>query len=395
VPDAPPPALRANVPLLGLTALLNDAASEAAYWVLPYFLTTIGAGPAALGIIEGAAESAASLVKLASGYVTDRLPRRKPLVVAGYLLANVVKPLLALATSWQQVLAIRVTDRSGKGLRGAPRDVMITESADPARLGAAFGLRQAMDSAGAIIGPAFAAWLLLRHHQSPRVVFWAASVPGAMAVLTVWLGVKETADPGRSQRRAAQASSGAAFSLRLRLVFVAVALFGIANSSDMFLVLRAQGVGIRPALAPLLGLVFNVTYTALAYPLGNLSDRWPRQWMIAGGYMFYAIVYLGFAQVRTPAMIWVLFAGYGIYYALTEGLLRALIADLAGPTNRGRAFGWLAAMSGGSALVASILAGQLWHFYGASVPFELSAGLAAAAAVMLAVVGGKRVEREY
>src|SRR5207302_118881 len=270
-PDSRPSAAR-NLYAFGITSFLNDTASEMAYWVLPAFLASLGAGPAQLGLIEGIAESVASFAKLFSGYLTDRIDRRKPVVVAGYLAANAVKPLLALATSWVHILLIRFTDRLAKGVRGAPRDVMVAESVPKNRLGAAYGLIQSMDSAGAIAGPLAALVLLARF--GIRSVFWAAAIPGALCVLVALIGIRETkhsrgkdsaVDAASKNATRASTSREKVTSINLPrsfyMVLVAVTLFSLGNSSDMFLVLRAHDVGIRVALAPLLGLVFNVTYT--------------------------------------------------------------------------------------------------------------------------------------
>src|SRR5208337_1548502 len=236
-----------NVYAFGLTSLLNDTASEMAYWVLPAFLASLGAGPAQLGLIEGIAESVASFAKLFSGYLTDRLDRRKPLVVAGYFVANAVKPVLAVVTAWWQILLIRFIDRLAKGVRGAPRDVMVAESVGKDRLGAAYGLIQSLDSAGAIAGPLLALALLARY--GIRSVFWAAAVPGALSVLAAIFGIREKRTPPEPQKaKPAEAapSSTAIQSLprSFYLVLFAVTLFSLGNSSDMFLVMRAQNVGI-------------------------------------------------------------------------------------------------------------------------------------------------------
>ncbi|HZT74895.1 MAG TPA: MFS transporter [Terriglobales bacterium] len=391
VPPPPlDPRLRRNVPLLGFTALFNDTASEMAYWVLPYFITLLGAGPALLGVIEGGAESAASLVRVFSGYLTDRQPRRKPLVVAGYLVANLVKPLLGWATAWPQVLALRVADRGGKGFRGAPRDVMISESVDRAKLGAAFGLRQALDSAGAILGPALAYWIMARSAHNVRLVFWLAAIPGGIAVALAWGWLRETggAAPAVAKRPAAEevrapAAPAAAFPAAFYQLLAAVALFGIANFSDMFLILRAQQLGISPAGAPLLGLVFNAVFAGLSYPFGGLSDRWRRKWLIGSGYLLFAWVYWSFGVIHRAAWVWPLFAIYGLYQAMSAGVLSALVAETVGPQARGRAFGWVASVAGGTALAASVLAGWLWHRAGPALPFELAAVLAVIAAGLI------------
>lgn len=244
-----------------------------AYWILPAFLTSLGAGPAALGLIEGIAESVASFAKLFSGYLTDRLRPRKPIVVFGYALANIMKPVLAVTHHWWHVLLVRFADRMAKGIRGAPRDVMLAESADPAKMGSAFGLLQAMDSAGAIAGPLIA--LLLISRLGFRGVFWVAAVPGLLSVIVIATLARET---GHSKSSGKPRSVGTLGRLPPRFYYVvaAVTLFSLGNSSDMFLVLRAQSAGIAPRFAPLLGLVFNLVYTAASWPAGRLSDRLPR-----------------------------------------------------------------------------------------------------------------------
>lgn len=380
---------RRNVYLFGATSFLNDTASEMAYWILPAFLSTIGAGPAQLGIIEGIAESVAAAAKLFSGYLSDRLPRRKPLVVAGYAVANAVKPLLAVVTSWWQVLFIRFADRTAKGMRNSPRDVMVAESVPADQRGSAFGLLQAMDSAGAIAGPLLALFILT--HHGARAVFWAAAVPGALAVLVVWLFVRET-----GQRGAAASAKPLDFTLRPQLpwrfhyVLAAVALFSLGNSSDMFLILRAENAGIAIAYAPLLGLVFNITYTLTSWPAGRLSDKIPRHFVAAAGYLVFAGVYVTFAAAPSRLAIWAAMASYGLFYSLTNPVLRALVVDHAPRAKRGRALGLFHFLTSVTMLVGSLITGELWDLYGARVPFYLSAALAAAAAVMLLFASAPR-----
>lgn len=380
----PSPPLRRNVPILGLGSLLNDTASEMAYWVLPFFLTTLGAGPELLGLIEGCAESTASLFKLLSGYLTDRSGRRKPLVLIGYILANTVKPLLGFTHAWGQVLGLRVLDRSGKGLRGAPRDVIISESVPASELGGAYGLRQAMDSVGAILGPGFAFWIMLHFHHNVRLVFWLAAIPGAFAIATVLFGVTETGH-GKPGPHAVKktVTTPTSFGGGFYLLLAAVGLFGIANFSDMFLILRAQMLGVRPALIPLLGLVFNIVFASLSFPLGRLSDRVSRKAIVGGGLLIFAVVHCGFALARQTEMVWFLFALYGLYHATTQGALSALTVDLVGKENRGRAFGWVSSLNGISALLASVWAGWLWKQHGPAMPFILAAILAALAALLI------------
>jgi len=379
---SPSPRERRNVYLFGATSFLNDTASEMAYWILPAFLASIGAGPAQLGIIEGIAESVAAGAKLFSGYLTDRVPRRKPLVVFGYALANVAKPILAVATAWWQVLFIRFADRTAKGIRGAPRDVMVAESVDAKDRGSAFGLLQTMDSAGAIAGPLLAIFIMTHLHHGMRAVFWWAAVPGALAILVVWLFVREPAEHGR-ETKAVTFSLRPGLPWRFHYVLLAVALFSLGNSSDMFLVLRANEIGIAVALAPLLGLVFNITYTLTSWPAGKLSDKVPRHFVAAAGYIVFAAVYAVFAAAPSRLAIWGAMACYGLFYSLTNPVLRALVVDYAPEPKRGRALGFFYFVTSITTLLASLITGELWQQFGARVPFGLSAALAIVAALML------------
>src|SRR3954470_17897404 len=341
------PSAARNIYSFGLTSFFNDTASEMAYWVLPAFLASLGAGPAQLGLIEGIAESVASFAKLFSGYLSDRLDRRKPLVVAGYFVANAVKPLLAVVTAWWHILLIRFADRLAQGARGAPRDVMVAESVDKKRLGSAYGLIQSMDSAGAIAGPLMALVLLARF--GIRSVFWAAAVPGTLAVLVAVFGIRETKrgpdalPPNPSEIGAGMIPSGAPAPLTLPaafyMVLTAVTLFSLGNSSDMFLVMRAQNVGIGVSLAPLLGLVFNVTYTLGSWPAGWLSDYFSRRVIAAIGYLIFATVYFVFGRAPSTLAIWIIMALYGGYCALTQPVLKALVVETVPPDIRGRALG--------------------------------------------------------
>ncbi|HLX74269.1 MAG TPA: MFS transporter [Terriglobales bacterium] len=407
MPARPPEDDRSrNLYVFGATSFFNDTASEMAYWILPAFLLTIGAGPARLGLVEGVAESVASFAKLFSGLLTDRIRQRKPLVVAGYAVANVLKPVLAVTTSWWQVLLVRFGDRLAKGMRGAPRDVMLAESVPQQKIGSAFGLLQAMDSAGAIAGPLIALGLLV--HFGFRGVFWVAAIPGALAVFAA-LFIRETgrrtqpasgfpaeADDGRMDSPVLQAltteppaSAIAAETTDVRLpasfyyLLFAVGLFSLGNSSDMFLVLRAHDAGIPTRHAPLLGLVFNLTYTALSWPAGRLADRVSKRAIAAGGYLVFAAVYFVFALAPSQGALWAAMACYGLFYALTNPVLRALVAQSTGNETRGRAFGIFFFVSSVAVLLSSIITGELWKHYGPRLPFYLSAGLAAIAAGML------------
>jgi MFS family permease len=405
MPEARPPANKAisrNIYAFGATSFLNDTASEMAYWVLPAFLASLGAGPAQLGIIEGIAESAASFAKLFSGYLADRVRHRKPIVVAGYVVANAVKPLLALTTSWWQILVIRFADRFSKGIRGTARDVMVAESQVKSRLGFAYGLIQAMDSAGAIAGPLIA--LVLLPHYGLRGIFWAAAIPGFLCIVVAVLGIRETKaartssgtpstslcsdtrlDVPGAEPEAMISTTGHASRLPRSFYFVllAVTLFSLGNSSDMFLVLRAQSIGISAVRAPVLGLVFNITYTLFSWPAGHLSDRLSRRAMAAAGYLVFATVYLIFAIAPSARAIWFSMATYGLFYALTNPVLKALVVETVAPEMRGRALGTYFFVTSVAALLASVITGELWRQYGPRVPFLLSAGIAAISAVLL------------
>ncbi len=388
-PPDPPASPSRNLYSFGATSFFNDTATEMAYWVLPAFLVSLGAGPAQLGLIEGIAESVASFAKLFSGYLTDHIDRRKPLVVAGYFVANAVKPLLAIATSWWHILLIRFSDRLAKGVRGAPRDVMVAESVGKERLGSAYGLIQSLDSAGAIAGPLTA--LLLLKSFGLRAVFLTAAIPGALAVLVAVFGIRETNRRSSNDPRAnpVKKTSPASVSPQRRLsaafyvVLIAVTLFSLGNSSDMFLVMRAQNIGIRISLAPLLGLVFNITYTLGSWPAGWLSDRVSRRLIAAVGYMIFAGVYFVFARAPSTLAIWISMAVYGIYYALTQPVLKALVVDTVVPGIRGRALGVYFFCTSVATLAASLLTGELWKHYGPSLPFYVSAALALISAVLL------------
>jgi MFS family permease len=374
-----------------------------AYWVLPAFLTSLGAGPAQLGIIEGIAESVSSFAKLFSGYVTDQAARRKPIVVGGYFVANAVKPLLALVSSWWQILGIRFADRFAKGVRGTARDVMVAESVEPSRIGSAYGLIQAMDSVGAIAGPLLALAVIGRFGM--RGVFALAVVPGALCVIVAWLGIREvhralpvarrapprahvgTAALGCPAERSSAAAAKSEWLPKLPLgfyyVLAVVTLFSLGNSSDMFLVLRAGTIGIPASRAPLLGLVFNLMFTLFSWPAGKFSDHFSRSAIAAAGYFVFAIVYFVFALAPSQLAIWLTMAFYGLFYALTNPVLKALVVESVARDVRGRALGIFSFLTSLTTLLSSIITGALWKMYGPAVPFYFSAGIAAVSACAL------------
>lgn len=375
--------LPGNVWLFGLISLLNDSASELVYPLIPLYLATVlAAGPRALGLIEGAAEAAAAALKLVSGVLYDRTGRAKPFIVAGYGLAALSRPLIALVAAWPLLLVLRVADRIGKGLRSSPRDALLAASVAPGQRGLAFGVHRALDNAGAVIGPLLAAWLLARQVPIRDILLWAA-VPGVLCVLLA-LAVREAPR--------APAAAGAApsydwqlrhFDPSFRRLLAAVALFTAGQASNAFLLLRATELGMPPAQVALLWAVVAATSTLLAVPLSGWSDRIGRLPLLIGGWLLFALVFAGFGLVSAPAQLWAVAVGLGVYMAATEGAERALIADQVPAAQRGAAYGWVYLTKGLLLLSASVAFGWLWHLAGAGAAFGLSALFATAAALLL------------
>ncbi|MEK7404085.1 MAG: MFS transporter [Acidobacteriota bacterium] len=378
---SPVPGISRNVFLLGLVSLATDASTEMLYPLIPLFLTqTLRVPVAIVGVIEGLAEATASLLKGFSGWLSDRIGLRRPLVIAGYGLAAATKPLLALAAGWPLVLAARVLDRFGKGLRGTPRDALIADSSPEHLRGRAFGFHRSADQIGAIVGPLAALPLLAVFHQGYRAVFLAAFVPAALGVALLF-AVRETGT-GRERARLP--------SLRLRDTspafrrFLGITLvFALGNSSDAFLILLARHLGVTAPRIVLLFAAFSVTYVLSAYPAGLLSDRLGRKRLLVAGLAWFAVVYLGLALVRTPAWLWLLFPAYGLYMGLTDGVMRAFVVDLVGPAHRATALGLQAMAVGLAAFPASATAGLLWQGLGAPAPFFYGAAMAGLAAGLL------------
>ncbi|MCU0649318.1 MAG: MFS transporter [Gemmatimonadaceae bacterium] len=389
-----------NVWALAAVSFWTDVSSELIAPLLPTILTVgLAATPAMLGLIEGAAESTAALLKLWSGRWSDRVVRRKPLVVAGYTIASIVRPLVAVATSATQVLAIRMADRVGKGLRSAPRDALIADAVSPTERGRAFGVHRAADHAGAVVGP-LVAWALLARGVGVRDVFLAAAVPGAIAVLIAWFAVREVpravSAPAAAVAHDAVTSSSPtrahdAPSLRaLRTPLVAITLFALGNSTDAFLLLRAGQLGVPVAQLPLLWALLHVVKSASSAPGGALSDRVGRVPLVVAGWLLYVVLYLGFAVAHAPWHAWALFAAYGVVFGLSEGTEKAMIADLAPATARGRAFGWYHLAIGIAALPASVLFGVVWTHWSAGAAFAIGSVLAFVAALVLLSASGAR-----
>lgn len=385
---------RRSVVALGWVSFLTDVSSEMIYPLLPAFLTkSLRAGPAAIGLIEGVAEATASLAKVGSGIWSDRLARRKPLVVAGYLLAAIVRPLVAFARVWTTVLAIRFADRLGKGIRTSPRDALIADLVPVGRRARAFGLQRAMDNAGALVGPLLAA-LLLKLAFEQRTVFLLAAVPGFAAVLVLLLAVPDVprGDDCRDDTPppVLPPTGDAAPSLPPRFwrVLAVFGLFTLANSTDAFLLLRAEQAGVAVWQLPLLWAFFHAVKAATAVPGGAVADRVGRVPAIALGWLVYAVSYAGFALVSGPSAVWALFALYGVFSGLTEGAERALVADLVPERLRGRAFGFFHGVIGIAALPASLLFGLAWKAFGPRAAFFAGAAIALAATVALWLASG-------
>ena len=371
---------------LGAVSLLTDLSSEMIYPLLPVFLSTVlGAGPLVIGAIEGAAESVAALLKLASGWWSDRLPRRKPLLVVGYGIASIVRPLIGLATGVGQVLAIRLADRVGKGIRGSPRDALIADAVDASQRGRAYGFHRAADHAGAVAGPLVAFALLSWFHMSLRTVFLLAAIPAAAAMIALIVGVKESrrdVTPRGKGPEFGRSGLGKRFWAYLGVLLV----FTLGNSTDALLILRANELGVTAALVPILWAALHVVKSLSSTPGGVLSDRFGRRPLIIGGWMVYGLVYLGFAAATATWHAWALFLVYGLYFGMTEGVEKALVADLVPAHVRGAAFGWYNLTIGLAAFPASLIFGGLWQVYGVEVAFCVGAGLALLASFGLYLV---------
>ena len=378
---------------LGVVSLLTDASGEMIYPLLPQFLKgVLGASTSFVGLVEGIAETTASLLKLVSGRVSDWLPHKKPLTVAGYGISSLARPLVALATAPWMVLVTRFTDRVGKGIRSSPRDALLAEVTPADRRGAAYGYHRAMDNAGAVIGPLAGFALLSLAHFDFRHVFAWAALPAGLAMAALLFGVKE---PARAVPVAAKDSAATLptnlQSNQLTPYLFAVGLFTLGNSSDAFLIIRAGEMGITPARILLVWTLHNATKALLSKRFGALSDRIGRRRLIAAGWLIYALTYLGFGLANHAWQIWALFVVYGLYYSLVEGSERALVADLAGSDRRGTAFGWFHGITGIGALPASLMFGWIYKVYGAMTAFSFGAAIAALAILVLA--GGVRPAR--
>jgi MFS family permease len=355
------------------------------YPLLPLFLTgTLGATAAMLGVIEGAAETTAGLLKLWSGALSDRLRRRKPLVFAGYFVSSVARPFVAVAGTAWHVLAIRLADRVGKGVRGAPRDALLADATAPDVRGRAYGFHRSMDHLGAAIGPAVAFVLLSAAvGVELRTVFWLAAIPAALSVVVLAAFVHEEPRLAAPDKPVRRMGSWRALPLPMRRYLGIVLLFTLSTASDTFLLLRASDLGVPIALIPVLWGVHNIVKSALSTPAGALSDKLGRRPLIAAGWVLYAVAYLGFGVANEAWHVWVLFVAYSGFYALTEGAEKAFVADLVPAEHRGTAFGWFHLVVAVGALPASAVFGLLWTWGSPGLAFGVSAALALAAAGLI------------
>jgi MFS family permease len=373
--------------LLGWVSLATDAATEAIYPILPFFLTRVlGAGAVSLGVVEGAAEAVNSIVKIWSGRAADRAASKRPLVLFGYSVSSLARPLISITTSWVQVFMVRVLDRVGKGVRGAPRDAMLATWATDTTRGAVYGFHRAMDHLGAVAGPLVATLFLYFYPEHYRTLFALTIVPGAIAV-TLILFVNERTDrpnpPAVRERGIDRAPADQQLPRPLTAFMVVLAIFTLGNSTDAFLLLRLTDVAGSARDVPLMWAALHVVKAATSVAGGAWSDRAGRRTVIAIGWLIYAVVYTGFAAATTLPVLLTWFLIYGLYFGLAEGTEKALVADLAPAARRGFAFGLYYAVQGLGALAASVLFGAIWKWYSAAAAFGVGAALALVATALL------------
>ncbi len=373
-----------NVIILGLVSLFQDLSSEMLYPVVPLFLTTVlGAPMTVIGLIEGFAEFTAAILKAVFGRLSDRFQRRRAFISLGYGLSAMSRPLLLFANSWGFVLAARLADRLGKGVRTSPRDALLAAAAPAAHRGKVFGVHRALDTIGAVIGPLLAIWLLAITDNDYHSVFLIAVIPSALAFLLTFL-VKDVKTEIATIKLTDYCSLLTGHFSSAYWSFMAINfIFFIGNSSDVFLILRAREIGLSTSEAILAYVVYNLAYALLAMPAGMISDRLGRRRVMQSGFLVFALVYAGFAIIEAPFFIWPLFMLYGFYAAMTDGVGKAAIADLVAPEHCGSAIGIFYMMTGCAALIANGLAGWLWKEFGAAAALSLSASLSIAATFLM------------
>jgi MFS family permease len=381
-----------NVFFSGLVSFFMDVSSEMIYPLVPLFLANVlGVNKSVIGLIEGIAESSASLLKVFSGWFSDRIGRRKGLMALGYGISVLSRPIMATATIWQQVFASRLIDRLGKGIRTAPRDAIIAESATSTHLGRAFSFHRAMDTAGAVVGPALTLFLLGFFNNGYRKIFWLSMVPGIIAVLVILIFIRER-DKSLTAPKEIPKLTLRHFDWKVRLFILIAAIFALGNSSDVFLILRAEQVGVPAIMIPAVYLIFNLVYSLSAVPAGMAADRFGRKRIILIGFVLFAGLYYGFAVVSSTAAIWVLFGLYGLFMGLTEGVQKAFLATIIPSDFRATAFGVYATSVGLATFPASLIGGLLWERVSPAATFYFGAATAIlAAAMFLALIAAAKI----
>lgn len=384
-----------TVIILGLVSLLTDISTEMVYPLLPIYLTSVlGATPAIVGMIEGIAESLASLLKAYSGYVSDKVKKRKALAIFGYGAATLSRVFLFLATSWGWVLTGRIIDRFGKGIRTAPRDALIADASDQKYLGRSFGLHRALDTLGAVIGIAVAYILFSTVHEGYTSIFLVSLLPAILGVGLLFF-VKEKKNSTSSKIRPNPLAGWKQLNPNLKAFFLVVFLFTLGNSSNQFLLLKAKHIGFSAGQVILVYLVYNIVYSLVSYPAGRLSDRMGRRTVLVMGYLSYGLVYLGFALAKAPVAIWALFGIYGLYSGLTEGVEKALVSELCPGDKRATMLGIHASLVGVGLFPASLIAGLLWNALGAPAPFCFGGIMGLLAAIGMFLVVPKATPNQY
>ncbi|MEA1959033.1 MAG: MFS transporter [Chloroflexota bacterium] len=383
-----------NVFVLGWVSFLTDLSSDMIFTTLPLFLMNVlGVGAAFIGFIEGMGDSAATLLKVGSGWASDRLGRRKWLTVAGYALSTIAKPFLLLASSGGAVLGIRIVERAGKGIRTSPRDALIADSTTPETMGRGFGFHRALDTLGAVLGIAVAAGVVYVVLGSERAFTEAAFhwlviigiIPAVLSVLLLVFFVREAKVPQTPMGEAvAGGRHGSGLGKRFKIFLAVMVIFTLGNPATAFVILRADGLGLSPFHILLLLVLFNLLHAAASYPAGRISDRLGRKRVIVAGWAVYSLAYLGFALAGAAWHIIALFALYGLYYGIVEGASRAFVADMVSKDRRGTAYGLFHGSIGISLLLASVIAGALWQWVGPSAPFFFGAAMAGLAMVGMA-----------
>src|SRR3989338_7002591 len=374
--------IKKNVWYLGLVSFFTDVSSEMIFPILPLFLTTVlKANMAVIGVIEGIAESASSILKLFSGWLSDRLKKKKILIFSGYGLSTITKPLLALATSWWHVLFIRFFDRVGKGIRTVPRDALIASSVKKGERGKSFGIHRMMDSLGAIFGTIIASLLLAYFANNFRLVFWLSFIPGLAALFIIILFVRDTKPEKKAEKKFSL--NFKQFKPEFRKFLFVVAFFNMANFSYAFFILRAKDTGHALALIPIIYLVYNIFYASFSIPAGKLSDKIGRRNVLSIGFFLFALVAFGFAFMANLMTIWILFALYGLFMAITDGTSRAYVSDIVEENKRGSALGVYHSLVGITVLPANFIGGFLWNSVNVYAPFVYASIISVLSSILL------------